>query len=79
MELCKEVKNITVRCEACNNCFTFPTEEEQTLFDNKGMIIEKTHTIRRRYICDECRQNNWKFTEHGVLMNETPVKKRVKK
>ena len=70
--------DVTVLCEACHQCFTFPIEEEPA-FDRERIIVESTGVVRRRYICDNCYQNNWKFTEHGVLMNETPVKKKGKK
>lgn len=71
-------------CEVCRKIFEMTWEERQVKL--VGEQISTTDTLvngrirtNRRYICDDCYQNNWKFTEHGVLMNETPVKKRGKK
>ena len=66
-------------CEACRNSFTMSPEEEFKLNNDRVFIYSTVLGARRKFICDKCYQNNYKFTEHGVLMNETPVKKRVKK
>lgn len=55
------------QCVVCN--------EELVVNDMKPHIPHYC----KRYICEKCSQDNWKFTEHGVLINETPVKKKGKK
>ena len=66
-------------CEVCQEPFAMMWEEEAKLGKDRVAIDYITRGIRRKFICDNCYQNNWKFTEHGVLMNETPVKKKGKK
>lgn len=67
-------------CKACQQSFSFPIEEEQSLFDSKRLFIRSAPgRTQRWYICNQCYEDNFKFNEHGVLMNETPVKKKGKK
>ena len=54
------------KCEVCSSLI--PLDEK-----------EKVTTVAKRHICSKCALEGWKYTEHGVLMNETPVKKRKKK
>lgn len=66
-------------CEACRQSFSLMWEEEAKLSKDRIAIEHTIRSIRRKFICNSCYQNNWKFTEHGVLINETPVKKKGKK
>lgn len=81
----KASTNPVFLCEVCHKSFEMTWEERRAkLIDGKQMstIYESINGQIRthdRHICDGCYQNNWKFTEHGVLMNETPVKKKGKK
>lgn len=65
-------------CEACRQPFFLTWEEEAKLGSDRFVIENTIRGIRRKFICNSCYQDNYKFTEHGVLMNETPVKKRKK-
>ena len=70
---------VNVLCDACQKDFSFPIEEEQSLFDSKRLFIRSAcGRSQRWYICDQCYKDNFKFNEHGVLMNETPIKKKKK-
>ena len=62
-------------CEACQQPFFLMWEEEAKLSKDRIAIEHTICGIRRKFICNSCYQDNYKFTEHGVLMNETPVKK----
>lgn len=66
-------------CEVCGNEFVLSFKNMIQLSRERVAIDTTPRGTRRRYICEDCYQNNWKFTEHGVLMNETPVKKKGKK
>ena len=59
--------SITVLCDVCRKCFTFPIEEEMLLFHKKRMVIENNGIIRRKYICNNCYKNKWKFNERGEV------------
>ena len=74
-----------MNCEVCRTPARLMWKEEAETSSDR-FAIESTwngaigkYIIRRKFICDKCYKDNWMFTEHGVLMNETPVKKRVKK
>lgn len=72
------------RCEACNKPTILMWEEIMNNNDRFAVDITwngamHSNIIRRKFICNDCYQNNWKFTEHGVLMNETPVTKKKKR
>lgn len=54
------------KCEVCSSLI--PLDEKEKITD-----------VAKRQICNKCAQDGWKFTEQGVLMNETPVKKKKKK
>jgi len=54
------------KCEICSSLI--PIDEK-----------EKVSDAAKRQICSKCAQDGWKFTKHGVLMNETPVRKKKKK
>lgn len=65
-------------CEVCGKVFT-PTFNEKGQIEYDRVVIARASDPQKyRVICDDCYQNNWKFTEHGVLINETPVKKKKK-
>ena len=65
-------------CEVCNKSFALTREEEAKLGGERVYAMYTMIGVRFKYICDKCCQANWKFTEDGVLMNETPVKRRSK-
>lgn len=66
-------------CKVCGNEFAISFKKEiQLSRERVAMDHTPRGTTHHRYICEDCYRNNWKFTEHGVLMNETPVKKRKK-
>ena len=67
-------------CEVCGKNFKPSFNEKgQIEYDRVVAVISGSDTLKYRVICNDCYQNNWKFTEHGVLINETPVKKKGKK
>lgn len=67
-----------VLCDACNHVFSLSVEDETNLPKDRIVIEDTIRGIHRRYICDKCYQDNYKFTEHGVLMYEAPSRKRRK-
>ena len=70
------IRSVGYICEACHQPFSLMWEEETRLGSDRFAIENTIRGIRRKFICNSCYQDNWKFTEHGVLMNETPVKKK---
>ena len=78
---CDNIEGVSIVyfCEACHQPFSLMWEEEAKLSKDRIATEYTICGIRRKFICNSCSQNNWKFTEHGVLINETPVKKKGKK
>lgn len=68
--------SVVYLCEACHEPFSMMWEEEIKLGSDRDTTEYTPRGLRRKFICDKCYQDNWKFTEHGVLMNETSVKKK---
>lgn len=65
-------------CEVCKQDFALAQDEEASLCEERVYAMYTMIGVRFKYICDKCYQANWKFTEDGVLMNETPIKRRKK-
>lgn len=63
-------------CEACRQPIFLVWEEEMKLGSDRIVVENTIRGIRRKFICNSCYQNNWRLTGGGVLINETPVKKR---
>lgn len=63
------------KCVVCGNDFALSLKAKENLGSDRSVFVHISDVPKHRVICDNCYQNNWKFTEHGVLMNETPVKK----
>ena len=68
----------SVFCEACCHTFDLTPEAEANLPRDRVFVWRTIGRTNHRYICDNCYQNNYKFTEHGVLMYEAPNKRKRK-
>ena len=78
---CDNIEGVSIihLCEVCQRAFALTFEEECNLPKERVFTESTIAGIRHKYICNLCSIDNWKFTEHGVLINETPVTKKKKR
>lgn len=60
-------------CELCGELTQYKFHDEK---NEVGDVVFIYRNPNERPLCAKCIKDGWKFTEHGVLINETPVKKR---